>query len=277
MKAAGDCYQCLRRLACQAAELATEDSELRSKAIREALQIIDRHFSSEEVPIVIATQIHQAVKEQTKNPDPYREMKDEEMKIARELVGGMAMPRGFRGLLKLSVLGNTLDFFQDFDAVKRDMGRPVRLAIDDVSIFEGRLKQARTLLFLADNAGEVFFDLPLVKWMERLVRVTYVVKAAPAGDDLTIQDLERCGLEREFGAVITTGTATPGVVLSMASAEFKQELNSCDLVLAKGMAYYEALSELPGEGRILFCLKAKCQPVAHSLGVPLNSYVAKLW
>jgi uncharacterized protein with ATP-grasp and redox domains len=36
------------------------------------------------------------------------------------------------------------------------------------------------------------------------------------------------------------------------------------------------LEELPADGRLFFCLKAKCRPVAESLKVTLNSYVARL-
>jgi uncharacterized protein with ATP-grasp and redox domains len=36
------------------------------------------------------------------------------------------------------------------------------------------------------------------------------------------------------------------------------------------------LSELTPEGRCFYCLMAKCTPVADSLGVPINSYVAML-
>jgi uncharacterized protein with ATP-grasp and redox domains len=42
------------------------------------------------------------------------------------------------------------------------------------------------------------------------------------------------------------------------------------------MGYYETLSEFAGDGRVLHCLMAKCQPVADSIGVPLNSYIAML-
>jgi len=42
------------------------------------------------------------------------------------------------------------------------------------------------------------------------------------------------------------------------------------------MGHYEALSELPPKGKFFYCLKAKCQPVADSLGVPMDSYVAML-
>jgi hypothetical protein len=78
------------------------------------------------------------------------------------------------------------------------------------------------------------------------------------------------------GEVMTTGTATPGVIFTLASDEFKQAFEQADFVFAKGMGYYETLEELPARGRIFFCLKAKCAPVARSLKVPQDSYVAKL-
>jgi hypothetical protein len=131
-------------------------------------------------------------------------------------------------------------------------------------------------LYLADNAGELYFDLPLIRWMKRFARVTYVVKPSPVQNDLTLADIRRSGLETEFGGVESTGVASPGIVFSLASARFKREFESADLVFAKGMGHYEALSELSPEGRFFYCLRAKCQPVADSLGVPINSYVAKL-
>ena len=278
MKAASDCYQCLRRLVYQAAGLATSDGGAKSEAIRQGLRIIDENFSYDVMTIAIATEIHRVVKEITGTPDPYRSMKDEEIRISGELIKEIspAYPQDFKGYLALSALGNAMDFFRDFDTVREDMRGPVEFAIDDSAKFEGKLEKATTVLYLADNAGEVSFDLPLVKWLARFATVTYVVKEWPAGDDITRDDLRIAGLEGELDRVITTGTATPGVLLSLASAEFKREFAAADLILAKGMGYYEALSELPGEGRILYCLMAKCQPVADSLGVALNSYVAML-
>jgi uncharacterized protein with ATP-grasp and redox domains len=95
-------------------------------------------------------------------------------------------------------------------------------------------------------------------------------------DDVTPEDTREAGLEGEFGRVIGTGIALQGVVLSLASARFKREFESTDLIFAKGMGHYAALSELPPEGKVFYCLKTKCKPVAESLGVPLDSYVAML-
>jgi uncharacterized protein with ATP-grasp and redox domains len=260
----------------QAAELATSDTQLRSRAIEQGLTIVERDFSYDVTTISIATEVHKTVKEITGNQDPYRRMKDEEIRVSRKFCQGVDLVQDFRSLLQFSALGNCMDFFRGGETIKRDMSKPVKFFLDDVDRFKEKLDSATELLYLADNTGEVLFDLPLVKWLERMVRVTFVVKEAPAANDITLADLRRCGIDAELRRVITTGTATPGVILSQASEQFRRELTSADLVLAKGMGYYEALSEFPGDGRILFCFMAKCKPVADSLGVPLHSYVASM-
>jgi uncharacterized protein with ATP-grasp and redox domains len=277
MKATKYCYECLRKLACQAAELAANDEPAKARATDEGLKILGDNFSTDSVSIVVATKVHDAIKEITGNPDPYLETKDKEIAVARELSKQVKVePGSFRSCLKFAALGNTIDFFRPLDVIRRDMKGHVSFAIDDSEQFEARLKHAGRVLYLADNAGEMFFDLPLLKWMRRWASVAYVVKAAPVQDDVTLEDIRRAGLEAELGEIITTGTATPGIDFSLASAEFKREFNSADLIFAKGMGYYESLTELPAEGRVFHCLRAKCQPVADSLGVPLNSYVAML-
>jgi hypothetical protein len=293
MKLAPDCYQCLQRLIHQAVDLATGDASLRQKAIEEATRILDSEFSYNQLSIVIATRVHRLVKELTGNPDPYSSMKESEMTLARELLpevslqakaagrrqgekGSRSDEDEFRSCLELAAAANAIDFFRQPDSIKEDMMKPVSFALDDSQQLQQILAGAGKVLYLADNAGEAYFDLPLLKWMRKSTRVIYVVKPEPVQNDLTLEDIRGTGLEREFGQVISTGTASPGVVLSLASAEFKREFESADLIFAKGMGHYEALSELPAEGKFFYCLKAKCKPVANSLGVSLNSYVAVL-
>ena len=277
MKASKDCYECLQKLAYQAAELATDDEPAKARAVGESLKILGDDFSLGDVSIVVATKIHDVIKEITQNPDPYREMKDKEIAVARELSKQVKLEHdSFRSCLRFAALGNTIDFFRPLDVIKREIKGRVDFIIDDSERFEAKLEHAGRVLYLADNAGEVFFDLPLIRWMRQWASVAYVVKASPVQDDVTLEDIRRARLEAELGEIITTGTATPGIDFSQASADFKHEFNSADLIFAKGMGYYESLSELPAEGRVFYCLRAKCQPVADSLGVPLNSYVAML-
>jgi hypothetical protein len=268
----------------QAAELATDDAPLKQSAINEAMKILDDEFSYSQLSIVIVTKIHKVVREVTHNPDPYRVMKEREMTLARELCSELSVPAKrsnpykdeLRGYLQLAAASNALDFFKDPDSIREDIRKPVSFVIDDSDQFEARLKNASRVLYLADNAGELYFDLPLVKRVRQFAEVTYVVKPSPVQNDLTSEDVKRSGLEAEFGRVISTGIASPGIVFSLASTQFKREFESADLIFAKGMGHYEALSELHAEGRFFYCLKAKCQPVADSLGVSMNSYVAML-
>ncbi len=278
MKLAPGCYECLRRLIYQAAELATGDASLRNSATEEAMKILDDEFSYSQISIVIATKIHQVIREVTHNPDPYRAMKEREMALARELYPELRSryKDEFWGYLKLAAAANAIDFFREPNSIKEDIRKAVSFTLDDSEYFEAKLKAAGKVLYLADNAGELYFDLPLVKWMKRFTQVTYVVKPSPVQNDLTLEDVRRSGLEGEIGEVTSTGIASPGIVFSLASAQFKQEFDSADLILAKGMGHYESLSELPSEGRFFYCLMAKCQPVADSLGVPINSHVAMI-
>jgi len=278
MKLATDCYECLRRLLCQAADLATDDASLKQRATEEAMKILDNEFSYSQLSIVIATKIHKVVKEVTHNPDPYKAMKEREMTLARELYPELRSryKDDLRGCLKLAAAANVIDFFREPGSIKDDIREPVSFAVDDSEQLEAKIKDAGKVLYLADNAGELYLDLPLVKWMKQFAHVIYVVKPSPVQDDLTLDDVRRSGLEGEFGKIINTGIAAPGIVFSLASAQFKREFESADLIFAKGMGHYEALSELPPEGNIFYCLKAKCKPVADSLGVPINSYVAML-
>jgi damage-control phosphatase, subfamily I len=276
MKLTPDCYQCLDNLIVQAASLATGDDDIKAKAVLQGRKVLDDNFNIEEVSIVVATKIHDVIKEVTRNPDPYSSMKQQEMKLAQELFTEVASKFGytFSGLLKLAALGNNLDFFRAFEIIRKDMREEVIFAIDDSEYFETRIKKAHKILYLADNAGEVYFDLPLIKWMKQFTDVIYVVKKSAVQNDITLDDLKLTGLENEFGLIINTGTATPGIILSEASDQFKKEFNSADLIIAKGMGYYESLSEFSSTEKIFYCLKAKCQPVADSLEIPINAFVA---
>lgn len=278
MKAAEECYHCLARLLRQAAELATGEPELRTKVIEEGLVLLDREFSKDKTTIAVATPLHRLVRALSGNADPYRRIKEVELEMAAELQRGLEHdPEGdLRNCLVFAVRGNSIDFFKDLNVILEEMGEPVEFVINDIAKLEWELEGVKSILYLADNAGEVPFDLPLVNRLGGCAPVTYVVKESPVQDDITLADVERFGMVKELPRVITTGTDTPGVDMDMASSEFKAEFEAADLVLAKGMGYWETLSELPAQGKVFHLLKAKCRPVANSLHVALNSYVAFL-
>ena len=279
MRISTECYGCLQRLAVQASNNGTEDQCLREEASKKAEEVLREKLKPGSISIVVASDMHEIIRKVTGNPDPYRLTKDieiEESRMLFDLVKG-SYPEDFQEYLKLAALGNAIDFFKPIEGVKKEiMKNKLSFVINDSALLEGRVKKSGFILYLADNAGEVFFDVPLLGLMRKFARVVYVVKESPVQNDVTIEEIRRTGLEKQVGEVMTTGTATPGIDFTQASDSFKKAFKQADFVFAKGMGYYETLEELPAEGRIFFCLKAKCGPVARSLNVPLDSYVAKL-
>ena len=129
------------------------------------------------------------------------------------------------------------------------------------------------LLYLADNAGEQFFDRPLVASLRRRGwRVLYAVKAGPIQNDLTLADLEASGLRAALEPVVDTGARTVGLELPGVSPGFRELYDAARLILAKGMGHFETMSHL-ADPRVWFLLQAKCGPVAQALGVDVNTFV----
>lgn len=275
MKSSVHCRPCLERLVHQVVEFATPNPELRERAREEGLNVLSSLFSYDQITTIIATEIHRTIRKITNNPDPYKNMKNGEIEISQRLIKEVRPHYGddLRSCVKLAVLGNSIDFFKAPDRISHDMRSPVQFAIDHIDELERKLKEAKRILYLADNAGECFFDLPLLRKMRESAEAIYVVKGSPVQNDITLEDLSRAGLLEEMGEVMTIGVDTVGIDLPATSEEFKREFKQADLILAKGMGHYETLTELPPNEKIVYCFKAKCQPIADSIRVPLESYI----
>ncbi|MGO0122638.1 damage-control phosphatase ARMT1 family protein [Desulfothermobacter acidiphilus] len=275
MRAQKECYSCLERLVDTASRWAAPEGELQERAREAGREVLRAEFSYTKIPTTIATLIQRIIKRITGNPDPFRPVKEREMDLAGELCARLPTEEmGAEQLFRLAVLGNALDFFRDLEVVQREFQEPVELVRDETELFLARLASTRRLLYLADNAGEVYFDLPLFRYLAaRVLEAYYVVKALPTQNDLTLADVRERSLESAFGRVVSTGTDSPGLHLEEASEEMRELFRSADLILAKGMGNYETLSEL-SDPRVFHLLKAKCAPVARSWGVEVGSFIA---
>ncbi|WPL18186.1 hypothetical protein Thiowin_03245 [Thiorhodovibrio winogradskyi] len=82
----------------------------------------------------------------------------------------------------------------------------------------------------------------------------------------------RSGLDA-FSHIIDNGSDAPGTLLEHCSAAFRKQFAQAPLILAKGQANYETLSET--QAPVFFLLQAKCAVIAGDLGVPIGSVVLK--
>jgi hypothetical protein len=151
------------------------------------------------------------------------------------------------------------------------------LTIDEIPQIFNKAQNAKLILYLTDNAGEIAFDTLLVQELKKLgPRVTVAVKGGPILNDATLEDAKYVGMHKVADEMITTGTDAVGLILNECSDEFLKVYNSADFVVAKGMGYAETLTEpqLPVPHALL--LRTKCGTVANFFKASMGKNIAKL-
>ncbi len=270
------CRDCLIRLVDLTVELASPEALVQEAAKAAALTIIEAEYGPGAIPALIANRFHLAIQTISGNPDPFLPRKQTETVFLRRHFEDISprFPETLESLLKLSVLGNAVDFFRPHQEVARDFSQRVDFAACHLQAFQDRLVAGPgLLLFLADNAGEEHFDAPLVQLLRGLSwQVIYVVKGGPIQNDLTRSDLDASGLRACLEPVLDTGARSVGLVLAETSAAFQEAFNRARLIVAKGMGHFETLGHT-GDPRLFFLLQAKCRPVAQALGVRQGNFI----
>ena len=275
------CVPCFARQAVEAAEMATQDLELRQTIIRKALHAL-AELPYDKTPPHAGVVIHRIVKDMVGDIDPYLELKTTYNKKALALYDEMkeTVARSFNKYetaSRLAIAGNNIDFgirsnsehIDLHEAIYETLEKP--LAINHLEQFITSLDHANLILYIADNAGEIVFDRVLVEEIpDYQNRVVFVVKGAPILNDATMTDAEEAGLT-DIVRVIDNGCDAPGTIIELCNEPFIEELNRADLIISKGQGNYETLSDLPQN--VFFLLKAKCPVIARDLGVQVGDLI----
>ncbi|GAG78435.1 unnamed protein product, partial [marine sediment metagenome] len=156
----------------------------------------------------------------------------------------------------------------------------VKLEFDASSYpqFKRVLRQSKTILYLADNTGEIFFDkLLLEELVKRRKQITFVVKANPILNDALIEDAKFAGIDK-LATVIEGDSgqklSSPGMILSYGSKDFLEIFKSSDMIISKGQGNYEGLSNVDRE--VFFMLMVKCPLVAQDIHSEVGKLILKV-
>lgn len=277
MKTYLGCFPCFLRQALEAARMAGADEELQRTILDRTMAML-RNIPMDSTPPEIGDRIHRLVRQLTDSSDPYAAVKAASTKEALRLYPKLRAltvegKDHLERAVRIAIAGNVIDFapgvdFDIGDTLKSILHQP--FAINDIAAFEEALSEAQSVLYLGDNAGETVFDRVLIEALG--LPVTYAAKGGPTLNDATVEDALAAGLD-EVAEVVSTGSDAPGTILERCSAEFRALYDQVDLIIAKGQANYETLSE-EGE-RLFFLLKVKCPIIARDIGVPTGSIVLK--
>ena len=135
------------------------------------------------------------------------------------------------------------------------------------------MNTSKNILYLADNAGETIFDRVLIEEIKGLYgdkSIFYAVRERPIINDALKEDARACGIDR-IADVISSGSDTPGTIISLCSEAFLKIYRDADMIISKGQGNFEALSDVSRP--IFYLFMVKCPVVAKDLGCRIGDII----
>jgi len=282
MKVYPECGPCMLRQAGEAINLATDDEKLKIETVNEVFKYLASNFKPGASSNKIGTNMHRIIKKKTKCYDPYIKQKERGNQIAINLFSKVEKilkeDDSLENYVKIAIIGNILDFGGlglniDFEKmINESLNKG--LAINHIDDFKKTLENAKSLLYLVDNTGEIVFDKLLIeKLKEYDLDITVAIKEKPILNDACMEDAIAIGLDK-LANLVSIGTDSVGLVYDDISPEFKEIFDSHNFIISKGLGNYEGLTELNLENKDVFYLfSAKCSAIAKDSNVEKNDNV----
>jgi len=282
-----ECAPCLMKRMLFQAKLANNGTEF--KALSATLRTFADEFGKGKNSAVVATDVHRTSYAAMGVKDPYLALKMRSDEVAAEHTDAAEgfvnnSKDRFRAAVLMSVVGNVMDFGSGIaidhpDDFRKEFKKLVDQGIgsDDTDRMLEMLRKTKNVIYVFDNCGESQFDKILIKEIQSMgIRVVGVVRGEPILNDVTMDDAERIGLTKILDRTLTTSQFAIGMDLEKISDELKEEISGAGLMIAKGMANYESLSDQDTGVPVVHILRSKCTPVARSLGVDTGINVVRL-
>jgi len=227
---------------------------------------------------MVSRELHVLLKQYSNNPDPYKE----EKKQSNDLVLGMypelkdilfQSDNYFNTALRLAIAGNIIDFgisntFDLHSTIDKVLNSD--FAIDDSIRLKQALSEAKTVLYLGDNCGEIVFDKLFIETIMH-PNLIYAVRGVPVINDVTSEDAKYVEMDL-VADVISNGYDAPSTLLEHCSTEFLEVFNRADVIISKGQGNLEGLLGKT-QKEVYFLLMVKCEVIADVLGVKKGDFV----
>jgi uncharacterized protein with ATP-grasp and redox domains len=272
-----DCIPCLVRQGLEAARNATDDRRVHEQIVRDVLRMA-ADMDLDLPPPYLSQAISRRLRELTGVEDPYREARRTFNRLAVEALPELAAlvreaPDPLLAAVRCAIGANAIDLgvrgtIPEADVREALRGSPQEPVHGDLEEFRRALVDAREILYLADNAGEIAVDRLLIEEVGP-ERVTLAVRGAPVLNDATPADAREVGMS-DLVEVIDNGSDAPGTILADCSEAFRQRFERADLIIAKGQGNFETLSGT--ESPVAFLFQVKCPVVARQVGLAVGSH-----
>ena len=253
------------------------DEDKKSQYINRVLEILHKHGQAESSPW-LAEKINQLYEECWCEGEDYTVTKQRYnqllMSKEKEILSSINNSDDcIRECIKYVSAGNYIDF-SAVDNVNEHTLDELLQKVNEENIseieyfnFKRDLEQAKKLVYLTDNCGEILLDKIFIKCIEDKypkLKITVIVRGQNVINDATIEDAKQVGLT-DIVTCVGNGNGAPGTVIKLLSEEAKQTLLEADMIISKGQGNFESLF---GEGlNPYYIFLCKCELFVRRFGL----------
>jgi uncharacterized protein with ATP-grasp and redox domains len=230
-----------------------KDEDLKADYIRNVMSIIvnaDKDISAPE----LFESINDLYEKCFGTPYDYQSLKDKYNTLMldnEDYIWGKIMDSedNLKEALRFSRIGNYIDFAVgdiNDDKLRELIDNAGKDDVDEnmYRLFINDLNNARELVYIIDNCGEIVLDKLLIKRIKNSypkIHITALVRGMATLNDATMQDADKVGLTK-LTDVIDNGTGIPGTSLSKISSRAYECIKAADLIISKGQGNFETLN-----------------------------------
>lgn len=230
-----------------------DDEEKKAHYMREALSIVSNMKEGEAAPVAV-NRLDALFEEYFGKACSFEDLKYKynAMLLEREeeiYSAAKNAPDTLLCALKYARAGNYIDFGALNSVEDENLNELIKNAPDEeldmteYAYFKRDISNAKRMVYLPDNCGEIVFDKILI----RIIKEQYpeldlrvVVRGRPVLNDVTVKDAKAAGVDA-YAPVVGNGSGIAGTYLPDLSKEAKELINSADILLAKGQGNFETL------------------------------------
>jgi len=282
MNAYLECIPCFFRQALEQARLFTGNEIVHKEIMNEVAALVPR-FSLGLTPPEIAREMHKLFEKRFEGKDVYKTIKYQSNRRAMELYPKLkekiaqsedrlltAVEFAIAGNVIDYAAKNTLNIEEEIQKLLKGDFAAGRKGVFEYESFRKDLGEAKTVLYLADNAGEIIFDRVFIEEFCDNRKVIFAVRDKPVINDALMEDAIFCGIDK-IAQVISSGVDAPGTILKYCSGEFLNIFRQADLIISKGQGNFESLSQ--EKRHIFFLFMVKCPVIAKETGCKMGDIV----
>ena len=279
-----ECMVCAQRVALEAAQHVTRDEAVLKAVISKMMEVLKDVAHDGLDSFLVGLRMMEIIEEVTGCGDPYKDFKRRSTRVAEQLALTVRQmvevdPQPLQEACRVAVMGNLMDVITGNAPESVDVSKLLEtpLTSDSFDKFRTDLQRAEKIVYLADNAGEVFFDRILIDRI-RIERgdipIDYFIKGYPFLSDAQYEDVVPASMH-EVVNIRVIPLIKPIIMdqeyVHKMYAEFLDAARKGSLIMVKGQANYELFGSLHIEAFYLFV--HKCPVIAQAEGANIGQAV----